>query len=92
MSFDRTGQMLPTFIMAIYCLIYIIDSLMVCINKRLLLKLYFLLVLERLDGRHVVFGKVLSGMDVVKKIEAQGTQSGTPKRAVIISDSGELSV
>lgn len=49
-------------------------------------------MLERLDGHHVVFGKVLSGMDVVKKIEAQGTQSGTPKRTVIISDSGELSV
>ena len=31
-----------------------------------------------LDGRHVVFGKVLEGEDVVKKIEAMGSQSGTP--------------
>ncbi|KAL8532054.1 hypothetical protein ACS0TY_008601 [Phlomoides rotata] len=45
-----------------------------------------------LDGHHVVFGKVLSGMDVVQKIEAKGTQSGTPKTTVIISDSGELSL
>lgn len=45
---------------------------------------------KRLDGRHVVFGKVVSGMNVVKKIEAQGTQSGTPKSTVVISDSGEL--
>ncbi|KAL6531084.1 hypothetical protein OROHE_014153 [Orobanche hederae] len=45
-----------------------------------------------LDGRHVVFGKVLSGMDVVKKMESQGKQSGTPKSRVIISDSGELSM
>ncbi|XP_042481977.1 peptidyl-prolyl cis-trans isomerase CYP20-1-like isoform X2 [Macadamia integrifolia] len=43
-----------------------------------------------LDGRHVVFGKVLSGMDVVYKIEAEGRQSGTPKSKVVIVDSGEL--
>ncbi|KAI3806299.1 hypothetical protein L1987_22198 [Smallanthus sonchifolius] len=43
-----------------------------------------------LDGRHVVFGKVLSGMDVVYKMEAEGTQSGTPKSKVTIADSGEL--
>ncbi|KAL0402906.1 UNVERIFIED_CONTAM: Peptidyl-prolyl cis-trans isomerase CYP19-4 [Sesamum radiatum] len=45
-----------------------------------------------LDGRHVVFGKVLSGMDVMRKIEAEGNQSGAPKSTVIISDSGELSL
>ncbi|KAH7435284.1 hypothetical protein KP509_06G057600 [Ceratopteris richardii] len=43
-----------------------------------------------LDGKHVVFGKVISGMDVVYKVEAEGTQSGSPKRKVIIADSGEL--
>ncbi|XP_074289928.1 peptidyl-prolyl cis-trans isomerase CYP20-1 [Silene latifolia] len=43
-----------------------------------------------LDGRHVVFGKVLSGMDVVYKIEAEGKQNGTPKSKVVITDSGEL--
>jgi peptidylprolyl isomerase len=43
-----------------------------------------------LDGKHVVFGKVLSGMDVVYKIEAQGSQAGTPKKKVVIVDSGEL--
>lgn len=46
--------------------------------------------LYRLDGRHVVFGKVLSGMDVVYKVEAEGQQSGTPKSKVVIADSGEL--
>eukprot|EP00249_Psilotum_nudum_P034441 c53496_g1_i1 orf=316-951(+) len=44
-----------------------------------------------LDGKHVVFGKVISGMDVVYKMEAEGTQGGTPKRVVTIADSGELS-
>ncbi|XP_071724269.1 peptidyl-prolyl cis-trans isomerase CYP19-4-like isoform X2 [Rutidosis leptorrhynchoides] len=43
-----------------------------------------------LDGRHVVFGKVISGMDVVYKVEAEGKQSGTPKSKVVIADSGEL--
>ncbi|KAL4575018.1 hypothetical protein LXL04_021858 [Taraxacum kok-saghyz] len=43
-----------------------------------------------LDGRHVVFGKVVSGMDVVHKIEAEGRQNGTPKSNVVVVDSGEL--
>ena len=38
----------------------------------------------------MVFGRVLEGMDVVYKVEAQGSQSGTPKSKVIIADSGEL--
>lgn len=46
--------------------------------------------LFRLDGHHVVFGKVLSGMDIVFKIEKQGRENGIPKSKVVISDSGEL--
>lgn len=33
-----------------------------------------------LDGRHVVFGKVVEGMEIVKQIEAVGTGSGTPTK------------
>merc|ERR1712110_380668 len=41
-----------------------------------------------LDGRHVVFGTVLEGMKVVRKIE---DLNGTPpKEACVIEDSGEL--
>ncbi|XP_048231400.1 peptidyl-prolyl cis-trans isomerase CYP21-2 isoform X6 [Ricinus communis] len=43
-----------------------------------------------LDGHHVVFGKVLSGMDVVYKIEGEGSENGIPKRKVVILDSGEM--
>ncbi|MBA0813925.1 hypothetical protein Gohar_027742 [Gossypium harknessii] len=45
-----------------------------------------------LDGHHVVFGKVIAGMDVVFKIEAQGRQSGVPKAKVVIVDSGVMPI
>jgi peptidylprolyl isomerase len=48
------------------------------------------IVTSWLDGRHTVFGKVLEGMDVVKKIEAVGSQTGNPKKQVKIVDSGEI--
>ncbi|KAL7534406.1 hypothetical protein ACHAXR_005854, partial [Thalassiosira sp. AJA248-18] len=43
-----------------------------------------------LDGRHVVFGVVESGWDVVKEIESVGSRSGTPRAKVVISDCGVL--
>jgi len=43
-----------------------------------------------LDGKHVVFGKVLEGEDVVKRVEGVGSSSGTPKSKVTIADSGVL--
>ena len=43
-----------------------------------------------LDGHHVVFGKVLEGMDIVKEIESHGSRSGTPNAKLIIADCGEL--
>jgi len=43
-----------------------------------------------LDGKHVVFGRVLEGMDVVKKVEANGSQSGRTRAPIQITKSGEL--
>ena len=43
-----------------------------------------------LDGKHVVFGSVIEGMDVVKAIEGVGSQSGTTRAKVEIADSGQL--
>ncbi|AQK67034.1 Peptidyl-prolyl cis-trans isomerase CYP20-1 [Zea mays] len=45
---------------------------------------------KKLDGRHVVFGKVVKGMDVVRKIEAEGQLTGVPKAKVVIANSGQL--
>ncbi|KAJ2502085.1 cytochrome P450 cyp2 [Coemansia sp. RSA 1972] len=42
-----------------------------------------------LDGRHVVFGKVTEGMDVVQAIERLGSQSGRPSENVTIDECGE---
>nr|XP_020443057.1 peptidyl-prolyl cis-trans isomerase CYP19-2-like isoform X2 [Monopterus albus] len=43
-----------------------------------------------LNGKHVVFGNVVEGIDVVKAMEKQGTKSGSPKAKVVIADCGEL--
>jgi cyclophilin family peptidyl-prolyl cis-trans isomerase len=45
-----------------------------------------------LDGKHVVFGEILDdgSMDVVKKVEAVGSNSGSTSKTVVIKDSGEL--
>jgi peptidyl-prolyl cis-trans isomerase B (cyclophilin B) len=46
-----------------------------------------------LDGRHVVFGEVLEGMDIVTKIEQVKTKPGDkPEKTVKIAKSGELEV
>ena len=43
-----------------------------------------------LDNKHVVFGKVVSGMDVVSAIEQVGSDSGRTRVPVTIADSGQL--
>ncbi len=45
---------------------------------------------SHLDGKHVVFGKVINGMDVVEKIEAVGSRSGKTSVKVMIDDCGEI--
>ncbi|CAI9777894.1 unnamed protein product [Fraxinus pennsylvanica] len=46
---------------------------------------------EWLDGKHVVFGEVVEGMDVVRAIEKVGSDSGTTSRSVVIANCGQLS-
>lgn len=43
-----------------------------------------------LDGRHVVFGAVVEGLEVVKKVESFGTESGRPRAKIVIADCGQL--
>lgn len=44
-----------------------------------------------LDGRHVVFGKVTEGLDVVSKIEGYGSESGRTSKKIVVADCGQLS-
>ena len=43
-----------------------------------------------LNGKHVVFGRVVEGLEVVRKMEECGTQSGKTSREVVIFDCGEV--
>ena len=47
-------------------------------------------VTQWLDGKHVVFGEVVEGMNVVKKIESLGSPQGKPKSKISIDNCGQL--
>ncbi|MED6246560.1 hypothetical protein ATANTOWER_019762 [Ataeniobius toweri] len=43
-----------------------------------------------LDGKHVVFGSVVEGLDVVKKLESHGSSGGKTSAKLVIADCGQL--
>jgi cyclophilin family peptidyl-prolyl cis-trans isomerase len=43
-----------------------------------------------LDGKHVVFGKLISGDAILKKMESMGSSSGATKQKVTIANCGQL--
>ncbi|CAL8333509.1 unnamed protein product [Arctogadus glacialis] len=43
-----------------------------------------------LDGKHVVFGSVVEGMDVIQTVERYGSQSGSTSGKITVSDCGQL--
>uniref|UniRef100_A0A4W5LXF0 Peptidyl-prolyl cis-trans isomerase n=1 Tax=Hucho hucho TaxID=62062 RepID=A0A4W5LXF0_9TELE len=45
---------------------------------------------EWLDGKHVVFGSVTEGLDVIRKVESFGSRSGRTSKRITITDCGEL--
>ena len=48
--------------------------------------------IHRLDGKHVVFGRVTEGFDtVIKKVESYGSKNGKTSKKIVIADCGQLS-
>jgi peptidylprolyl isomerase len=45
---------------------------------------------EWLDGKHVVFGQVVDGLDILARLESLGSQSGKTKVPIEISDCGQI--
>lgn len=43
-----------------------------------------------LDGKHVVFGEVISDYKLISDIEKRGTESGKPTKTITIKDCGQL--
>merc|ERR1712226_772736 len=39
-----------------------------------------------LDGKHVVFGKVVEGMDVIKTVESLGSPTGAVSEKIVVED------
>ncbi|KAL1773187.1 peptidyl-prolyl cis-trans isomerase A [Sigmodon hispidus] len=46
--------------------------------------------IEWLDGKHVVFGKVKEGMNIVEAMERFGSRNGKTSKKITISDCGQL--
>ncbi|MES5820729.1 peptidylprolyl isomerase [Streptomyces sp. RG80] len=44
-----------------------------------------------LDGKHVVFGEVVEGEDIVKAIEALGSRNGATSQTIVVEESGVVS-
>lgn len=45
-----------------------------------------------LDGKHVVFGELKEGLDVLQAMEARGSRSGQPRGTVVIADCGVIAL
>ena len=43
-----------------------------------------------MNDKHTVFGKVIEGMDIVKKVETYGSQSGKTSKKIIVADCDQL--
>ena len=44
-----------------------------------------------LDGKHVVFGKVVEVYEAIEKAESYGSRDGKTSKKIVVADSGQLS-
>lgn len=43
-----------------------------------------------LDGKHVVFGRITKGLDIMRALEAVGSHSGATSQKVVVTECGEI--
>ena len=60
-----------------------LDNKHVCLFQRMIID-------QLVQSFQVVFGEVIDGMDIVRKIEALGSQSGKTQKRITIASCGEL--
>ena len=74
--------------MLLYCLQYVLSM---ANSGKHTNKSQFFITLKAtpwLDGKHVVFGRVVSGQDVVDQMGTVGSGSGKPTSPVLVTNSG----
>ena len=85
-------NILPDALNTVKLAIYIVQNITTQQNHSFRIHKIFICTVkvEWLDGKHVVFGNVVEGMVVIKKIEGFGSRTGKTSKKILIEECGEI--